>query len=173
MDSDLRKVFANALDENYERAIEMMTTAALAKGATNESLRVLEGSKVMIGELFNRIFGEEASYPILMQVVRDSNLFVIVLLLFLEVPIEVLEMDIERSVVEAQVANEPPKDEIGRKLQEDYVRSAGSWARDVERWVREKHRGVEGYLEAAGVTEKAREGIERELRVEGEKLVDL
>jgi hypothetical protein len=99
---------------------------------------------------------------------------VIVVLLFLEIPTELLSREIEKSVIDAQARREEPTEEDGKKFLEDYMRSAGSWVWDVERWLEEKYGGAEGYLVAAGVSRKALGEIERLLLVEGsEKLVEV
>lgn len=135
---------------------------------------MLDASKGMIGDLWNGIFGQEASYPILMVGNRDSSLFVMVLLIFLEIPIEVISKDIEQSIVHVQSTAEPPADEASARFLEDFMRSAGTWAEDVERWLQDKFRGVDGYLAAAGITTKAQDAVEGMLLVDSdEKLVEV
>lgn len=147
---------------------------ATRAGATNESLRVLDASRVMIGELWNKMFGEEASYPILMIGNRDCSIFLIALLLFLKVPVNVMSREVEQSIVHVQSVAEKPTDESSLSFLADFVQSAGTWVGDVKQWLEEKHHGIEGYLKAADVTSTAQETVKSMLLANAdEKLVEL
>ncbi|CZT22124.1 uncharacterized protein RCC_07993 [Ramularia collo-cygni] len=165
------KLYGHAFLEEPDANNALLKKVARSPGATKESLRVLGSSKAMIAELWNKVFGDETSYPILMVGNRDSCMFLIILLLFLDVPTKVISQEIQQAIEHAQGTVAAPTDEVSIKFSVDFMQSAGTWVGDVEQWLGKKYKGLDGYLAAAGVYAHAQDTAERMLLVlSGDKL---
>jgi hypothetical protein len=155
------------LDMNNPSVVKPVMDVVYARGPIGETLDILDTARPQICELFNILLCQDSAYPLLIcgdKWMRDQNMFAVLLLLLLDVPVEHISADYTASVQSLPIDQSHcnSKGEFG--FVEAMVATRERWVDAMKEHLDQVYGGIGGYISQGNMTLQASSSLRNVLQ---------